>query len=521
MRKVLLILFILNVIVISVVMVLTKNQVHEDELDLLKSTFSKKHLASVNHKKFFEDKKFKTPQEVTRECLHCHTERGKEMLATSHWKWTRQEYIKERDIVDIGKKNIINNYCIGIGGSEQSCNMCHAGFGWKDNSFDFSKQENIDCMVCHDNSGEYAKQKGEAGYPEPTVNLTKVAINVGLPKRGNCGSCHFFGGGGNTVKDGDLEKVQLSCTKDVDVHMSYEGGDLQCSDCHRTKNHNITGKLYSVSSMNHNRVTCVQCHGKTPHEENIINEHTVKVSCQACHIPTYAKVNSTKLTWDWSTAGKLKKGEPYEEDDSLGNHTYLSIKGTFTWGRNIEPEYAWHNGTADHYFLGDKVDTSHQIKLNTLFGSYGDPDAQIIPVKVHRGIQPYDPVLDQLISPKLFANQKGEGGYWKDFDWNTAAARGMAHIGQKYSGKYTFVHTEMYWPVNHMVSPAEKAVSCTECHSKNGRLQKLTDFYLPGRDENATIEFLGIGAILTSIIGVFIHALMRIMHYYRRKNQQL
>jgi hypothetical protein len=67
-----------------------------------------------------------------------------------------------------------------------------------------------------------------------------------------------------------------------------------------------------------------------------------------------------------------------------------------------------------------------------------------------------------LIVPKLF----GQGGYWKTFDWNAAAKLGMELINLAYSGEYNFVETEMYWPINHMVAPAENALRCTECHTR-------------------------------------------------------
>jgi hypothetical protein len=225
------------------------------------------------------------------------------------------------------------------------------------------------------------------------------------------------------------------------------------------------------------------------------------------------------MTWDWSKAGKLKDGEEIEEDDSLGNHTYMSIKGKFTWGRNVVPEYTWFNGTADHYIMGDKVDTTKPININTLHGDYNDPNAQIIPVKVHRAKQIYDTKYNQIIEPKLFSAKKGDGGYWKDFNWDTAAKLGMESIGKKYSGHHAFVRTQMYWPLNHMVSPSEKSVSCIECHSSDGRLKNLTGFYLPGRDENSTVEFIGIGAIITSILGVIIHALVRIFSNAKRNRK--
>jgi len=520
MKKIFIILLIITVIVISLATMLVKNQSTESKLEILKHRYSKKHISSVDHAKFaILQQQFKTPQDVTKACISCHTERGKEFMHTSHWQWSREEYIKGRGVVKLGKKNILNNFCIGISGSEQSCNRCHAGYGWGDKKFDFTKQENIDCLVCHDNSGEYTKATGGAGMPDSAVNLSKVAQHVGQSQKANCGSCHFFGGGGNNVKHGDLEKAQLDCSRDVDVHMSGEGTDLRCADCHTTDHHVIKGKMYSVSSMNKDRISCSQCHTQTPHKDNIINEHSVKVSCQACHIPTYAKVNSTKMTWDWSKAGKLKNGEEIEEEDSLGNHSYMSIKGQFTWGRNVVPEYTWFNGTADHYIIGDKVDTSKPINMNTLHGDYCDPNAQIIPVKVHRTKQIYDTKYNQLIEPKLYSAHKGDGGYWKDFNWDTAAKLGMEGIGKKYSGHHTFVRTQMYWPLNHMVSPSDKSVSCIECHSSDGRLKNLKGFYIPGRDENSAVEFIGIGAIVSSILGVIIHALLRIFHNAKRNRK--
>jgi hypothetical protein len=70
-----------------------------------------------------------------------------------------------------------------------------------------------------------------------------------------------------------------------------------------------------------------------------------------------------------------------------------------------------------------------------------------------------------------------------------------------------------------MVAPAEQAVSCIECHSKGGRLEKLEGFYLPGRDSDATVQFIGIGAILSSLAGVLIHALLRVLASLKRSKK--
>jgi octaheme c-type cytochrome (tetrathionate reductase family) len=494
---------------------ITKKSTEPLPLAELKEQYSKKETPSVDHSKFSQlQKKFIKPQDVTAACIDCHNERHTEVMKSSHWNWEREEYIEGRGIRYVGKKNILNNFCIGISSNEQSCNKCHIGYGWGDKTFDFKNPNNVDCLACHDNSDTYVKQSGGAGMPDPSVNLTLVAQRVGKPTKTNCGTCHFFGGGGNNVKHGDLEKALFDTHREVDVHMASDGVNLDCVDCHRTEKHQMLGKVYSLSSMNRNRSTCEQCHGETPHENDVINEHTLKVACQTCHIPEYAKVNATKMRWDWSTAGRLVNGEPVEEKDSLGNDAYMSIKGSFKWERNVKPEYVWFNGTASHYLLGDTVSANAPIQMNTLHGSYDDPEAKIIPVKIHRAIQPFDPVNKTLVQPKTFANKKGEGGYWKDFDWQKSITAGMKEINLPYSGKYGFVETEMYWPVNHMVSPKENVVKCNECHTRDdSRMSNLKDFYMPGRDYSATVETFGIVAIMFSLIGVGTHASIRIFSH--------
>ena len=77
--------------------------------------------------------------------------------------------------------------------------------------------------------------------------------------------------------------------------MASDGANMSCVDCHTAAKHQMKGKSYSLSSMNRNRVQCEECHGAEPHAKEILNEHTLKVSCQACHIPD------------------LREGEPHED----------------------------------------------------------------------------------------------------------------------------------------------------------------------------------------------------------------
>ena len=87
----------------------------------------------------------------------------------------------------------------------------------------------------------------------------------------------------------------------------------------------------------------------------------------------------------------------------------------------------------------------------------------------------------------------------------------MKVAGREYSGKFGFVHTRMFWPINHMVAPKEQALQCGDCHAReNGRLQKLAGFYLPGRDRWAWLDTLGGALALLTLLGALGHALLRL-----------
>lgn len=157
----------------------------------------------VDHTNLFAGMEFETGPEVTSACLSCHENAGEQVLHTAHWRWESDPVQMEgrKEPVSTGKKNTINNFCIGIQGNWASCTACHAGYGWEDADFDFENQANIDCLVCHDNSSTY--RKGKKGLPREEVDLMVAAQSVAVPTRENCGGCHFNGGGGNAVKHGD------------------------------------------------------------------------------------------------------------------------------------------------------------------------------------------------------------------------------------------------------------------------------------------------------------------------------
>ncbi|MCB9211207.1 MAG: tetrathionate reductase family octaheme c-type cytochrome [Ignavibacteriales bacterium] len=420
--------------------------------------FSIYNIAQEDHSELVEGP-FSTPQEVTETCLMCHEGVEADIMKSRHWKWLGDEFEnKHGEKVTFGKQNIINNFCIATSSNEPRCTSCHIGFGWKDGTFDFEDPNNIDCLVCHDQSGTYKKTPTGAGMPDESVDLVKVAQSVGPTKKANCGTCHFNGGGGTGVKHGDLDESLLNPSAELDIHMG--GAGFECSECHAGENHQILGASHGSLIEGKNHIYCIDCHTEKPHEKKILNNHVASVACETCHIPTFAKEMATKTWWDWSTAGEDKT----VEKDEFGMPKYDKKKGDFVWEMNVVPEYSWHNGKADYYQLGDKIDPNKVVKLNTLLGDIKDPNSKIAPFKVMRGKQIYDSGNNYLAVPKLF----GPGGYWKTFDWNAAAKLGMESVNLPYSGQQAFVETEMYWPINHMVVSADEALSCTSCHGQKG-----------------------------------------------------
>ena len=227
---------------------------------------------------------------------------------------------------------------------------------------------------------------------------------------------------------------------------------------HQTEDHVIGGRSISVSVDNKNQIACIDCHKPKLHADARLNAHTDTVACQTCHIPEVAVKQATKTHWDWSTSGD----ETRDEDA----HHYLKIKGDFAYQKNLRPKYRWYNGLADRYLLGDKISTRSSTLLNPPKGDITDSQARIWPFKIHIAKQPYDSELLHLLQPVT----SGEGGYWTNFEWDSALRMGAEFTGIGYSGNYDFAATEMFWPQTHMVAPKERALQCQACHEENGRM---------------------------------------------------
>ena len=513
--------------------------------------------ATADHSKFeILQQDFKTGPEVTKACLSCHTEASDQVHDSIHWKW---EYKSETTGQTLGKRTVINGFCGNVASNEPRCTSCHVGYGWEDMRKDPpSEPEAVDCLVCHADTKLYSKFPTKAGHPlyEPTPwkgkikqppNLSKAAQSVRNPQRDNCGACHYNGGGGDGVKHGDLDSSLNHPMRELDVHMQQDGLNMACTACHSGSSHQWPGSHYEleakpsvINKEGHETKTakirkmeqmadlmkpsasCESCHSDRPHKgDNLmgikLNDHTDTVACQTCHIPEFARGGvATKMLWDWSTAGKLKDGKPFSIKDEHGHAIYLSTKGDFKYEENVQPHYAWFNGTFKYTLLDDKIDPDNgPVQLNALMGEPGAKDSRIWPFKKMHTRQPYDMEKNQLVYNHVFGDD--DTALWTNFDWSKSVPAAMDYIGKDFSGKLGFVDTNMYWPITHMVAPKDKAVRCQECHTKNGRLEGITGIYMPGRDNFKWLDWIGYVVFGLTVLGVLLHGLLRVIFRNRGK----
>jgi octaheme c-type cytochrome (tetrathionate reductase family) len=490
---------------------------------------------TADHHKFTElQKDFRSGPEVTKACLGCHTEAGKDFMKSVHWTW---EYKNPVTGQLLGKKNLINTFCTNARGNEGACAQCHAGYGWVDDSFDFTDETKIDCLVCHDKTGLYYRMpqsKGNAACAimfenAPPLDWKRMAQNVGMPRRRNCGQCHFYGGGDDGAKHGDLDSSLFHPAKVLDVHMDEKGLNFSCTVCHVTKNHIWAGSRYNVVAkdtggagkpgLRRDVATCESCHGVAPHPNRSVegfelNTHVDRVACQTCHIPQLARGGVATMTdWDWRTAGKLKDGFGYFEHNYTqgnGEHrkTYKSIKGDFKWGENLTPHYDWFNGQMIYTTIDSKLDPLKQpVAINAYQGSPSDPDSRIWPFKRMHTVQPYDKGNNTLVFMHLWGEDNA--AYWGNYDFGKAIEVGMKEYNKPYSGEFGFIETYSFWPTTHMVAPANDALSCNDCHSKDGRLEGIPGVYIAGRDSNPWLDRIGLLVVLGTLVGVLGHGLIR------------
>ena len=498
---------------------------------------------------------FETGPQVTAACLGCHTEAGRQVQATTHWSW---RFVHPETGQVLGKRFVVNNFCGPVRTNEPRCASCHNGYGTDAllrgetsthgaSGLGPRAEARVDCLSCHDTTGTYVKsptRSGQVLQEETTVHgetfeppdLTAVAQSVGEPTLKACGSCHFNGGGGDGSKHGDLDSSLLDAPHALSVHMSEEGGGFACQTCHVTRGHEMAGGRYAMSArdragtgapgLRRHAATCESCHGTDPHERGgpfialTLDRHADRVACQTCHIPRIARGGvMTKVWWDWSKAGRLTEdGERIHETNAAGRTTYWSRWGEIRWQEDFRPSYAWFDGVTRYARPGQSIDTSTVVALNRFGGDAEDPDARIWPFKIMRGRIPYDAGRDELVLMHLFG--RDGTAFWRNLDWAPAIEAAMKGADHPFSGEVGFVDTKMYWPVTHMVAPAEASVTCGDCHRRPSIMAGIDDVYLPGRDAHGLLDLAGFGALALTGVLILGHAALRLVFWSRRTRRR-
>jgi octaheme c-type cytochrome (tetrathionate reductase family) len=506
---------------------------------------------------------FVSGPDVTLACLTCHTQAAAQVQDTIHWTWE----FKTKEGEYFGKAHVINGFSFGVASNSPFCNSCHIGYSVDAEEEDYHLEENVDCLICHDQTGEYRRNTLGVRHPEieensenvdcitcherypsnpnhpmlenldcqrchaPVETLQAAAQSVAKPNRQNCGTCHFFGG--SAVKHGNLDPTLADPPFEVDVHMSKDGSDFSCVICHAAPRHSVTGSRYEVIARDtegaelpipaseEDRATCESCHGLEPMKNPKLNDHVARISCQTCHIPGMAKGDfPTLVSGDWTTAGELIDGEPFVEVDENGWVVFDSMNGSYTWAKDVIPEYIWFDGTVHYLVAGDVIDPTSVVEINAPGGFPDDPYSRVWPFKVYRSKQVYDSEYNTIVVPHLVGDD--EAAFWNSWDWDVAIEAGMQEVGGRYSGNYAFVETVTYWPLTHMVAPIEDSLSCADCHEEGGGvIAEVRGIYLPGRDGAAILDWLGIAMVALPVVGVATHTVGRLLVRDREdKNDQ-
>ncbi len=416
-------------------------------------------------------------------CIACHEEAAQDMLTSLHMTWSGPTpQLTNTNGEEKGKaEGGINTFCTYAKSSKGACYSCHIR---KDGNAPHPPElEDIDCLMCHndnyqrkfvsdpeksetvtnilgeiktyifgktDELGNYISEPDFAKMPEGTT-MVGLARNVHQPTRQSCLRCHAKAGGGDWTKRGDMGLSSINPTFEEDIHMSPQGADLTCADCHAISPHKIGGRGIDLRQTEAKAPTCGDCHSETPHTNSTINRHAQNsVSCQVCHIREMGKGGATEMERDWRTP--------------VWNQAFCSGQGGFVGEeikeKNVRPEYVWFNGRSNVYNVGDTIEMDERgiYPMARAEGWPFDGESKIYPIKRHYTIMPLHE-SGKIIPPAIM-------WMFMTGDFDVAVQKGMEEQGM--TGDYSLVTADAEMMITHGVDPKEKAPSCNECHDFSG-----------------------------------------------------
>lgn len=401
---------------------------------------------------------FETSRDVTVKCLECHPQQANEVLNSPHWTWTRKAVINGEPIL-FSKKDSLAGFAIDVSSNASRCMACHISSD-RSSILDAPVPDAVDCLVCHDTTGRYARPASSPSRLQSQSDLTFIARNVGRPTPKNCGTCHFADCG-LTPSGAEIRPFAAG----TDIHMSIAGGNFSCQTCHAGNGgHSFTRHLNRHDESSSSGQGCVSCHSGAPHDRELLNRHGESIACQTCHIPAEGRSKPVLIGWNWIMAGKTVPVHQNRPGIRLQIHDRNGLRAA----TDIEPVYLWDDGSDSVYTRGQRI---RPEELTVLQGpEEKNGRSKISPFRIIYGTQLYDRKYRYLISPLL--QPQGSGLFSADGP-ESLAGDGMKALVLPYSGQYEYTATAIYRRISHGVAPAGQALGCLDCHGRSGRMNWL------------------------------------------------
>ncbi|MFI4912155.1 MAG: hypothetical protein ACIAQZ_10865 [Sedimentisphaeraceae bacterium JB056] len=281
------------------------------------------------------------------------------------------------------------------------------------------------------------------------IDIVQAAQTVHTPTRATCLRCHAYAAGTDCGKRGDLGSASVSPPLWADVHMSEQGQNFNCQQCHTSTNHHVLGRGLDLRPNDVNeRLTCTSggCHSETPHSNTRLDQHTGRIACQSCHIPSFAKLDSTEMERDWESPvwnPGLFGGQ--------GGYVPEDIREMF-----VVPTYKWYDGTSRVYAVGEvaQLNPAGQYEFGAPNGWVNTPGAKIHPMKEHFS-------NSAILGNGVFVPH-ATSTYFLTGDFALAVEEGKQLSGM--TGTWSLVPVHTYQTINHTVEPTYNALSCGDCH---------------------------------------------------------
>jgi hypothetical protein len=447
---------------------------------------------------------FSTPAQVTAKCLECHPFEGNDVVNALHGMMPTPSP-KVTNATGLSQKlSEINTFCSypnpDMAGA--ACLTCHPTLGKYENL----AAADIDCLRCHNDQykSRFAAETDPANFyyvtdwqgtqktyipsdkdangefhvefnwgAMPGLTALDLVRGVHRPTTTTCLSCHAKAGGGDWVKRGDIGLNSANATATQDIHLASVangGAGLSCSFCHVATSHEIPGRGIDLRPTEGGTVkACVDCHAgmdsgsghASSGRRTEPDRHVARVACQSCHIPTFAKGGATEMWRDWTTP--------------TWNAALCNGQGAWAGEEhkvaNVVPDYTFFDGTSYIYELGQTLNRVDPISGYPMMADAngGINDAagttKLVPIKRHQSRMAVHNATSQVI-PFDVVWQFMTGKY------DEAAQRGESYAGL--SGPYTWTWVEAEMAINHGVSPATSAASCSQCHGDTSAYLDLT-----------------------------------------------